>query len=141
LLFFLSLFSTLNRQLIIVGFFVFLDEWKEIIAQGACGIVSLVVHIASGRILIWKQVAIVKGKEELILREAGIGRAVSSEYVVPILDSFIEKGFLYIVTEYYEKGTLATVLEKVKKSGKPIGETVLFFSNCFCFFSDIIFCI
>jgi hypothetical protein len=36
--------------------------------------------------------------------------------------------------EYYKKGTLANVMEIVKKSGKPIDETVLLFLNYFCFF-------
>jgi serine/threonine protein kinase len=99
----------------------------------------VIKHIASGRVLIWKQIVIVKGKEATSMREVEIARAVSSEYLVRILDSFIEKGFLYLVMEYYEKGTLATGVEKVKKSGKPIAETVSFFLNYFCFFLMFIF--
>jgi serine/threonine protein kinase len=82
-----------------------------------------------------------KGKEAATMREVEIARAILPEYVVSILESFIEKGFLYLVNEYYEKGTLASVVENVKKIEETNWRNIFKFFQLFIFFFDIDFCI
>jgi serine/threonine protein kinase len=98
--------------------------------------VSIITHKESGRKLVWKQIAYLKKDADKIMQEVLIGRSVTSEYLVEILDTFVEEGFLYIVMEYYSEGTLQKLIEEVSKSKKGISESVsfLFIFNCFYFY-------
>jgi serine/threonine protein kinase len=111
----------------LIELFHFVDKWKEALTQGGSGSISIVEHIASGRILVWKQVFLGTGAVNKVKEEVEIGMKLKSQYVVPILDWFIEEGFLYIVMEYYSGGTLGTVVKKLKESGTLISENVLLF--------------
>jgi serine/threonine protein kinase len=90
--------------------------------------VSVVEHIGSGRIVVWKQIFIPEGEEEKILREAKLAEEMESEYGVDILDSFVEEGYVYIVMEFYSGGTLLRLSEELKKSKKMIEERVFIFN-------------
>jgi serine/threonine protein kinase len=105
------------------------DQWKETIAPIEGGSICKIKHIATGRILVWKQLAFIKGSENDVEQEVQIRKKISSPYLVPILDWFVEEGFLYIVMEYYEEGTLQDTFSKLKKRGETMKEAVfLFFS-------------
>jgi serine/threonine protein kinase len=118
----------------------FVDKQEKTIAPGPFGAVSIVTHIASGRKLVWKKIALVEGKEEEIKREAQIRKEMNCPWIVSILDSFCDEDCLYIVMEFFEKGTLKELWDELMTSGKTIDEEVFFFLflcsfNCFLFCS------
>jgi serine/threonine protein kinase len=90
------------------------------------GAVSIITHKESGRKLVWKQIAYLKKNAEKIIQEVLIAQRMKSEYLVGILDTFVEEGFLYIVMEYYSEGTLEKLIEEVTRSKKGISESVSF---------------
>jgi serine/threonine protein kinase len=99
------------------------------------GVVSLISHNATGRKLVWKQVALIEENKAKIMQEVEIAKSVSSKYLVAILDTFVEEGSLYIVMDYYSEGTLQKVADEVKGSKKPIEEKVFFFECIHSFVS------
>jgi hypothetical protein len=102
----------------------FIDKPGKVVAQGASGTIKIIIHIASGRKLVRKQVALIEGEEERIKEEASVIKGIHSPYVVEILDSFCDENYQYLVMEYYESGTLATIVEELIKSKKQIDESV-----------------
>jgi serine/threonine protein kinase len=104
-----------------------LDKREKTITRGATGIITLITHIATGSKFVWKEIPIIEGEEEKITGEVKIAMSVQSPFLVPIVDSFVEEERLYIVMPFFEKGTLATLLAEVKKSGKSIEEPVSVF--------------
>jgi serine/threonine protein kinase len=103
---------------------VWLDKREKTINKGANGIISIITHIESGEKLAWKEISIMDGEEEKVKEEARLALSMESPFLVPIVDSFVDDGKFYIVMPFFEKGTLATLLAEVKKSGKPIEEPV-----------------
>jgi serine/threonine protein kinase len=65
-----------------------------------------------------------KGQEERVREEARIAQELHSPFIVEIVDSFEENRKLYMVMEYFSKGTLQNVLDELMESGKQIGEEV-----------------
>jgi serine/threonine protein kinase len=104
-----------------------IDVPGKVIARGRSGVIRLVTHIATGRKLVWKQIALIDGEEDGIKEEAKIAKGIHSRYVVEILDSFVDDVYLYLVMEFFEGGTLATIVDDLIKSKKQIPETVFFF--------------
>jgi serine/threonine protein kinase len=86
-----------------------------------------VTHIATGRKLAWKQIPLIDGREDQIMQEAEIVKGIKSPYVVEILDSFIDDGFLYMVMEFFEAETLVTIYDELRTSKKLISEKVFTF--------------
>jgi serine/threonine protein kinase len=66
-----------------------------------------------------------EGKEAEMKVEAENLKAIKSPYVVEVFDWFVEDGFMYVVMELCEGGTLLNEVESLKKSGKRISEEVL----------------
>jgi hypothetical protein len=86
--------------------------------------VSIIRHKATGTKLVWKQIALVKGCEEKQKKELEAALRAESPCLVPILDSFVDENFLYVVTAYYERGTLDTIVKELKSSEGVIEEEV-----------------
>jgi serine/threonine protein kinase len=74
-----------------------------------------------------------EGKEAEMQLEAENLKAIKSRYVVEVFDSFVEDGFVYVVMELCEGGTLQNEVETLKKSGKHISEEVLLIIFIFIF--------
>jgi serine/threonine protein kinase len=123
--------------------FLILDKWIRPLSSGGPSGVSIIRHLASGRILVWKKVPIRPGEKREHLNELEIALLAKCEYVVPILDWFEEDGCLFIVMEFYEGGTLCNLYEDLKTSSKRIEESVYSFFLSFlifiCFSHDLLF--
>jgi serine/threonine protein kinase len=89
--------------------------------------VSLIILKRSENKLVWKLIVVLHGKTSENIPEVIHARTVQSPFTVDILDSFIFEGSLYLVMEYYEKGTLHNFLNTLKISDKLIEERVFFF--------------
>lgn len=58
--------------------------------------------------------------ESARIREVSILASIDSPYIVRYMDSFIEEGKLYLITEYCEKGDLTSYIEG--QMGVPLSE-------------------
>jgi NIMA (never in mitosis gene a)-related kinase len=77
----------------------------------------LVKRIEDGKEYCMKQVEMINLTEEeqvCAVNEAKFLSKVSSPYVIKYYESFIEKGYLCIVMEYADKGTLDELMKKQK---------------------------
>ena len=54
------------------------------------------------------------------IKEVSILASINSQYIVRYKDSFIENGYLYLITEYCEKGDISTFLSS--QMGIPLNE-------------------
>jgi serine/threonine protein kinase len=75
---------------------------------------------------VWKEIVILDDNKEKLKEEAELTSKVESPFLAPLLDNFEEEeeGVFYLVEEFYEDGTLGTLLDELKKSGKQISKEV-----------------
>jgi serine/threonine protein kinase len=66
-------------------------------------------------------------QESLFQREVAAMAAISSPYIVTIVDAFEDSNYQYIVMEYCENGNLRDYLRQRVSSQSPLSEQV-----CFC---------
>jgi serine/threonine protein kinase len=77
-------------------------------------------------VLAWKEIVILDENKEKMKQEAELTSKVESPFIAPLLDNFEEEeeGIFYLVEEFYEDGTLGTLLDELTKSGKRISKEV-----------------
>jgi serine/threonine protein kinase len=101
-----------------------IDKKLKNIAQGATGVVSLITHLVTGLIVVWKQIPVIDKTEEEMMHELEIAKTVESPFTVKILDYFFDDDSLFMVMEYFKNGTLAKILEEAKAAKKYVEEKV-----------------
>jgi hypothetical protein len=105
-----------------------LDKRCKFVGKGATGSVFTIVHLKSGETFAWKEVGITPETKDQLKQAAELAMKVESQFVAPLLDNFEEEkeGIFYLVEEFYEDGTLRTLVNELNMSGIQISREVSF---------------
>ena len=90
-------------------------EEHELIGRGNFGAASLVTHRKTGEKYVSKKIILHMLKEkqqQSALLEANLLRQLKHDHIVSYKASYVEKGVLIIVMEYWEVGDLAYHIKK-----------------------------
>ncbi|GLJ43957.1 hypothetical protein SUGI_0916370 [Cryptomeria japonica] len=96
-------------------------ETVKVIGKGSGGVVQLVQHKWTGKVFALKaiQMNIQETVRKQIVQELKINQASQCPYVVVCHDAFYNNGFISIVLEYMDAGSLADVIKQVKTFAEP----------------------
>ncbi|GFR51624.1 hypothetical protein Agub_g14051 [Astrephomene gubernaculifera] len=90
---------------------------KEKIGSGSYGVVFKVVRKVDKHVYAMKEIdlqGMSRKEQEECIRETRVLSSLDSDYIIRYYDSFLEKGKLYIITEYAANGNLHDYIKKQK---------------------------
>jgi NIMA (never in mitosis gene a)-related kinase len=85
-----------------------------------------VKHIATGRIFAAKRIGTVKKGTPFLSLQMKIGQKIKNQFLIEVVDSFVDRLDKFIVMEYCEGGDMRKFLKKRKGSGRQLCECVYF---------------
>ena len=94
----------------------YLPQGEEI-GRGASGIVHKALDLRTGGVVAIKEVTLkTAGREELTLlqREIDLLKLLKNPYIVKYMESFNTRETLYIVMEFVENGSLASIVKRCR---------------------------
>jgi serine/threonine protein kinase len=108
------------------------DEEQKVLGRGGFGDALLCLHKGKGMLCAVKKMPKIEQTDGstdavqtmLFEQEVKAMAALSSPYLVKILDAFEETNYQYIVMEYCENGNLRDFLKRREKAGNPLSEKV-----------------
>ncbi|GLC47162.1 hypothetical protein PLESTB_001387600 [Pleodorina starrii] len=90
---------------------------KEKIGSGSYGVVFKVIRKVDKHVYAMKEIdlqGMSRKEQEECIRETRVLSSLDSDYIIRYYDSFLEKGKLYIITEYAANGNLHDYIKKQK---------------------------
>jgi serine/threonine protein kinase len=108
------------------------DEEEEVLGRGAFGDALLCLQKVKQIRCVVKRMPKIKMANDVPefsqtmqwKQEVATMAAISSEYIVQILDALEDDMYQYIVMEYCENGNLRDYLKRREQAGSPLSETV-----------------